>query len=169
MEDGGDEAGRLIVMCGLPGSGKTTCAKDLEAALGAIRFCPDEWLAAMRIDLWDQTARGRVEQLQWGLAQELLARRLSVIIEWGVWSRAERDVLRRRARELGAAVELHYLEVPLEELWRRVQARNERGEPGVPVIERAHLEEWSARAFEPPTPDELALYDPACLSTRSTP
>ncbi|MEK7765765.1 MAG: AAA family ATPase, partial [bacterium] len=45
---------RLIIVCGLPGSGKTTLAKRLEGQLGAIRFAPDEWMEALSIDLYDE-------------------------------------------------------------------------------------------------------------------
>ena len=36
---------RLIIVCGLPGSGKTTLAKALENRLRAVRFSPDDWMA----------------------------------------------------------------------------------------------------------------------------
>jgi predicted kinase len=39
--------GRLIIVCGLPGSGKTTFAKALEIRHSAIRFSPDEWMNAL--------------------------------------------------------------------------------------------------------------------------
>ena len=139
---------RLSIVSGLPGSGKTTLAKQLEAERDAVRFSPDEWM----IDLWDQDLRGLLERQMWALAQRLLAAGVDVVIEFGSWARAERDELRVGAHALGAAVELHYLDVPLDELVRRVQARGREG------ITRAHLEEWSA-AIEAPTPDELALFD----------
>ena len=50
--------GRLIVLCGLPGSGKTTVAREL-ANVGAIRLCSDEWMAALEIDLYDEAYRRR--------------------------------------------------------------------------------------------------------------
>jgi predicted kinase len=74
---------RLIIVCGLPGSGKTTHAKLLEARLVAIRFSPDEWMDALSLDLYDKARRAKIEALRWKLGQELLALGLTVIIESG--------------------------------------------------------------------------------------
>ncbi|MEP7216945.1 MAG: AAA family ATPase [Anaerolineaceae bacterium] len=38
---------RLILVCGLPGAGKTTLARQLERQLPAIRLCCDEWLSEL--------------------------------------------------------------------------------------------------------------------------
>src|SRR5690242_8262190 len=135
--------GRLIVLCGLPGSGKTTTAKRLERAIGAVRLCPDEWMIDLRIDLWDSEARWRVHALQWRLAQDLLALDQKVILEWGVWARSERDELRLACRELGAAVELHHLDVPIDVLAERVAQRQATEPWTTVVIERGQLEAWA--------------------------
>jgi predicted kinase len=149
-----DAGSRLIIVCGLPGSGKTTCAKALEAKLRAVRFCPDDWMESLSIDIYNEEARGKVEALQWKLAQELLALGLTVIIEWGTWGRSERDALRLRARELGAAVELHYLFAPPDVLFERIQRRGLENPP----IEREALLRWYTQ-FEAPTPEETGLFD----------
>ena len=151
--------GRVVLLCGLPGSGKTTLAKQIEADLGAVRFCPDEWMTALGVDLWEEDDfRFRLEQLQWGLAQELLGHGLTVVIEWGVWAKEERDAVRERARELGAAVELRHLDLPLDELWDRIEKRNAEPMWHDRPMSRVHLDYW-ATIIEPPTGDELSLYD----------
>ena len=151
----GSSAGpRLIIVCGLPGSGKTTRAKALEVRLRAVRLSPDEWMKALALDLYDEERRGRIEVLQWKLAQELLALGLVVIIEWGTWGRSERDALRLGARALGAAVELHYLDAPLDVLFERIQRRGMEHPP----ITRDALARWRD-AFQAPTAEEIALFD----------
>ena len=83
--------GRLVIVCGLPGSGKTTLAKTLAAERPAIRFGPDEWMHALGVNLWDADVRAQVEAVQWSVAKELVALGGSVIIEWGTWGRGERE------------------------------------------------------------------------------
>ena len=145
---------RLIIVCGLQGSGKTTLAKELEGRLCAIRFSPDEWMEGLSLDVHDEERRGKIEALQWKFGQELLALGLTVIIEWGTWGRSERDALRLGARALGAAVELHYLAAPADVLFDRIQRRRLENPP----IERDALSRWS-QLFEVPTPEEMALFD----------
>jgi predicted kinase len=147
-------AGCLIVICGLPGSGKTTVSLALAAERGGVRLSPDEWMAALDVNVWDQAARARVEALQWALAQDLLRVGAVVILEWGTWARTERDLLRERARQLGARVELRFLDVATDELWRRILERGLEDPP----IRRSDLEEWSTR-IEKPDDAEMALFD----------
>ena len=40
----------LFLMCGLPGAGKTTMARQLERDRPALRLTPDEWIAAILKD-----------------------------------------------------------------------------------------------------------------------
>jgi predicted kinase len=141
-------------VCGLPGSGKTTLAKELEGSLRAIRFSPDEWMDALSLDVYDEERRGKIEALQWNFGQKLLARGLTVIIEWGTWGRSERDTLRLGARALGAAVELHYLAASADVLFDRIQRRRLENPP----IERDALTRWF-EMFQVPTPEEMALFD----------
>lgn len=101
----------------------------------------------------------KVEQHLWCLAQETLRSRLSVVIDFGLWARSERDEMRSVARDLGVGVELHYLDAPMEELWMRVAARNRRPPWDTAPITREHMAEFEA-VIEPPDDAELSLFDP---------
>ncbi len=155
---------RLIIICGLPGVGKTTHARLLEARLPAIRFCPDEWMDALSINLYDERKRGEIEALQWAYARKLLGLGLTVILEWGTWARSERDQLRLQARDLGAAVELHYLFAPVDVLLQRIQNR---GRENPPILRDA-LQHW-CEIFQVPSPEEMALYDRSLSLDMSSP
>jgi predicted kinase len=149
---------RLVLICGLPTSGKSTLARQLAQNIPAIRLNKDDWAIQLGADLWDEVFRVRLEHQLWALSQELLVQGLSVILEWGHWARVERDEKRLAARALGVGVELHYLDAPLEELIERAERRNASGEwTGAPIA-RAHLEQW-ATTFQPPDEEEFLLFD----------
>ena len=150
---------RLILTCGLPGAGKTTLARQLAADRRALRLTQDEWLFALGSSPWDAATREKIDRELWSLAQDVLRLSLSVILDFGLWARIERDEMRSAARALGVGVELHYLDVPTDELWRRIEARNSKPPWNNSPIRRAHLDEW-ATTFQAPDAAELALFDP---------
>ncbi len=148
----------LYLLCGLPGSGKTTRARELEAAGRGVLLNADGWTAQLYPDDADAAARdGRkslVEGVQWELAERLLTDGVSVILDWGLWARAEREHYRQRASDLGATTETIFLDAPIETLQQRIAQRNLDLPPGTFHIDPEELDEWSA-LFEPPTPEEL--------------
>ena len=149
---------RLILTCGLPGAGKTTLATQLAADRSAMRLTKDEWLWALGWTPWDEPAREKVEQELWRLAQEILGLGLSVVVDFGLWARIERDEMRGVARGLGVGVELHYLDTPTEELWRRIESRNSEAPWDRNPIRRADFDRWLLE-FEAPDAAELDLFD----------
>jgi predicted kinase len=155
---------RLILTCGLPGAGRTTLAEQLAAERRAVPLTKDEWLWALGATPWDEPTGERVEQQLWRLAQEILRLGLSVVLDFGLWARVERDEIRVAARDLGVSVELHYLEVATEELWRRIEARNSKPPWDDHPIRRADLDRW-VRAFQAPDAAELALFDHPTVSS----
>ncbi len=150
---------RLILTCGLPGAGKTTLARQLAGDRGAVRLTKDEWLWALGSTPWDAPTQEKVERELRLLAQEILRLGLSVVLDFGLWARIERDEMRSVARGLHVGVELHYLDVPTDELWRRIDARNALPPWNSHPIRRADLEGWAA-LFQAPDAAELALFDP---------
>ena len=147
------------MLCGLPGSGKSVQAKKLESAGEGIVLNADSWVWRLYPDDAEAAARDErkflVHDVQWELVERLLTGGLSVILDWGLWSRQERDHYRQRARDLGASVRMVFLDEPIETLRERVADRNRNLPPGTFRISAAELDEW-AGIFEPPTHDELA-------------
>jgi predicted kinase len=163
----------LMTFCGLPGSGKTTIAKELARTRGAVRLNIDEWVAALGVDFFDDEFRHKlhVRLYEHGitllkLGQSIMLEdglwrrdeRDSLMLEDGLWRRDERDSLREVAHKLGAAIEIHYSDVPFDELWRRLEARNALGANGTVPITKQLLQECLPR-FERPDEAELALFD----------
>ena len=57
-------------------------------------------------------------------------------------------------------VELHYLEVPVDELWQRLEIRNELALTGTAPIRHEDLQKWAGQ-FEAPDAAELVRFDEA--------
>jgi predicted kinase len=148
----------LFLMCGLPGSGKTTLAKRLERERDALRLTPDEWIARLFGQHLTPPAldwcRDPVESVQWEVAERALRLGVNVVLDFGFWSRAEREEFRARAAALGAGSEVYFLDAAREELSARLAARNVEPPPGTFRVTEAQLDAWS-KVFEPPTEDEL--------------
>jgi predicted kinase len=150
----------LFLICGLPGAGKTTLARQLELSQSALRLSPDEWIASLLADATDMAEldrlRSPVEAVQWEVAKRVLALGVDVVLEWGFWSRDERIWYRSQAEAIGAQVELRYLEVRRDELWARLSKRNAHLPPGTFVVTEEQLDLWWSW-FQPPAADELAV------------
>ena len=151
----------LHLMVGLPCSGKTTLARTLEQKYSALRLTPDAW----QVHLFGQDAadpqhnarHSLIEALQWEVAERALALGTNVILDFGFWTRAEREDFRSRAKQLGASSEVHFLDVPSDELLRRLAYRNARPELAFHIPEEM-MRPW-IEFFQKPDPDELQRRD----------
>ena len=148
----------LHLMVGLPCSGKTTLAQKLEQELPALRLNLDEW----HIRLFGQDAEdpehdarhNLIESILWNIARRALELGMNVILDYGFWAREEREDYRLRAKQLGASSEVHYLDVPEDELLRRLQKRNSRPSQESFLISEEAMKPWIA-FFQKPTLEEL--------------
>ena len=138
----------LHVLVGLPCSGKTTRAHTREQDLPALRLTLDAW----HIHLFGQDAHApehdarqrRSEALLWTIARRALELGTLVILDYGFWAREEREDYRARATQLGARSEVHFLDVPEEELLRRLVRRNAHRSPMAFHIPEAMMKPWIA-------------------------
>ena len=154
--------GKLFVITGLPGSGKTTRAKELAVEHAALRLTPDDWM----IPLFEQhDAEGKRDVLEgrfiW-LATTALELGTSVVLDFGVWARDERSALKHLASKIGAECELVYTPIGPAEQMRRVATRFATAPETTFVITEADLAQWR-HEFQEPDQQELRSPEPGPL------
>ena len=103
---------KLHLMVGLPCSGKTTLARQLEAEHSALRLTTDEWHIRLFGHDYDEgmsssdeaehdARHDSVESLMWDVASRVLTLGVDVILDFGCWVRSQRDEYRAKAEALG--------------------------------------------------------------------
>jgi len=144
----------LYVMVGLPASGKSTRAKEIEEERRALRLTPDEWMIPL---FGHHNADGKRDALEgrfvW-LALQALRNGIDVVLDFGVWSKGERTALRSMAAEAGASCELVYLEIDEQEQCLRRDGRAASDGATTFFIPDEDLAAYRL-AFQPPDDAEL--------------
>jgi predicted kinase len=149
-------------MVGLPCSGKTAAARELETRYSALRLTTDEWhVRLFGDDFGDarhhETHNARHEALEfllWGVAARALVLGVDVILDFGCWVKSQREEFRARAQQLGAEFRIHFMDASEQVLLDRLAQRNAERPEGTFHIREHKLREW-IELFEPPSKDEL--------------
>ena len=151
---------KVIMTCGKICCGKTTYARKLEEELGAVVLSIDEVMLALFPDgageMHDAYAR-RTEQYLLSLSLKILESGTDVILDWGLWTRAQRDRLREFYRANHFQSEIHYLRIDRPEWEKRIHGRNERpADASCYYVDEGLLEKVES-LFEEPSEDEIDL------------
>jgi len=125
----------IHLISGSTGAGKSTYAARLSRDSGAVRFSIDEWMtdlfwmdsATPIAPSWAMERVGRCENRIWATALQVARQGVPCILDLGFSQRKQRSKFVTLAGDAGLSVALHYLDVPVEERWRRVQSRNQEG------------------------------------------
>lgn len=149
----------LFLMVGLPGTGKTTGARCIETHENALRLTKDEWIKALYGSTNPSGETGVIEGRLISIALRALELGISVVIDFGLWSRDERSALRQAATDVGAVVDMRYVELSVDEQRMRIDRREAEDAHTTWNISDEDLATWAA-AFEPPTPGELNGSEP---------
>lgn len=148
----------LTLFCGLPGAGKTTLARRLEAEGRGVRMCTDDWQANLGVEHSDTIFHERLQSVLYAHALTLLTSGVSVILEDGLWRAEERAEKFHDARVCGARIDLHVFDVPYDVLWTRLQHRTNGANVGAcPMTKNEFQSAWDL--FQRPSQSELANVD----------
>ncbi|MEM6546550.1 MAG: ATP-binding protein [Pseudomonadota bacterium] len=145
----------LIIVQGFIAAGKSTYARSLATACGALHLEADAYCAQMVSESqgadWDRCFALAVERI-WSIAEDRLGVGDSVIVDHGFWTRRSRDEARARAARLSVRLVHVYVTARDEVLRARMACRS-----GA-VAERNVASFDALRAqFELPADDETAI------------
>lgn len=118
---------KVIMTCGKICCGKTTYARQLQEKRRAVILSIDEVMLALFPDGAGAAHDAyvlRTEQYLLSLSLQIVRAGTDVILDWGLWTKEQRQRIRAFCREHGVKNELHYLRIDGQEWERRIRTRN---------------------------------------------
>lgn len=151
---------KVVMTCGKICCGKSTYARTLRDELGAVILSIDEITLSLfpegAGDLHDIYAL-RAEKYLLSLTLQILSAGTDVILDWGLWTKAQRSRLRAFWNENHIANEIHYLKLSPSEWERRISKRNaeiNKQEPSAYEVDEGLLKKTES-LFEEPSKEEV--------------
>lgn len=146
----------VFLLVGLTGSGKTTYARSVLEPRGVVRVSVDEEVHRRHgrygVDYpeWEYFDR-QAPVVAWARERlaELVTEGRDVVVDHGLWRRAERAEWKKLVEAAGARWRLLYFPVEREELLRRLTERNRRADANALTVSEEALDDFVAR-FDPP-------------------
>ena len=145
------------LLFGAPGCGKTTFATRLSAQDRCVPLSHDDWIVGL---LGPQPSSedfqwfaAPVHELLWRQAEKIVRAGTDVVLDFGFWTRAERDAARARVQRMGARPVLYAFECTAEQAWGRISRRNASAAGSALHISEATFCVLAAQV-EPLMPDE---------------
>lgn len=153
----------LHLITGNTGSGKTTYCNKLKTASGGVIFSIDFWNNTLFLPdknpedglKWFLERIKRSESVIQNLIKQLGSSNTDSILDLGFSKKEHREKFRKFAINNGFDFKLHFLDIPKETRWERIQKRNsEKGETFEFEVSKEDfdfMEGW----FETPTTSEM--------------
>lgn len=155
---------KVVLVVGLTGAGKSSYCDDLAKRERAAVYSIDHWMKSLfwqdmpkepdmkwfqENSSWYLERMARCEGLIEAEMRSLLENGISVILDLGFTARSHRAHYVQIGKLLQAETEIHFLDVPEDERWKRVQRRNaEKGSTYSMQVSR-EMYDYIKAIFEP--------------------
>ena len=154
---------KVIAVCGKIGSGKSFYAEKIRKANKAVVLSCDEiTLTLFHQDMGEihNEMVSRTKKYLFEKSIQILEIGCNVILDWGFWTKEDRDYVRDFYKKREVVCELHYIDVSEEQWKRNLAKRNQQIRDGRAVAyyfddELANL---FAQKFEVPTKAEIDFW-----------
>ncbi len=154
---------KVYIMCGKICTGKSTYSQMLRKKHSAVILSVDE----ITLALFGQDAGDKLdyyveksEELLYRKSAEIIETGTNVVLDWGFWTKKEREYAREYYSSRGIEYEFHYIDIGDDEWNRRIDKRNR------DVIDKKtdayYVDDGLARKFsaifEKPSPEEADVW-----------
>ncbi|MBP0963791.1 MAG: ATP-binding protein [Oscillospiraceae bacterium] len=153
----------VIMTCGKICSGKTTYAEKLRKRLSAVILSVDE----IMLTIFDSDAGDkhdeyveRIKNYLFNKSTKLIETGINVILDWGLWSKAERKYAKEFYKSRNIECEIHFINISDEEWKKRINMRNSMiisGKTSAYVVDEGLAEKVNA-LFEMPDRNEVDVW-----------
>jgi predicted kinase len=148
--------GRVILMCGPAGSGKSTVARSYEQqGMTRLSFDQEAWSRGITTMPLPSDAHRDIEDVLRARLVALVCAGADVVVDFSFWSRALREEYRELLRPLGVVPETVYLATNRATVLQRIAARAARD--GDDFAISPELAAFYFDHFEAPTAEEGPL------------
>lgn len=154
---------KVILICGKICSGKSTYAEKLRIENNAVLLSIDEIMLALFGqyvgDKHDEYVE-KTEKYLFDKSLEIIEAGINVILDWGLWTKAERDFAREFYEIRNIECKIHYIDIS-DETWRfRLNKRNNAvsaGEVNAYFVDDNLASKFGA-IFQVPSKDEIDIW-----------
>lgn len=143
----------VYMLCGLPLSGKTVYSKKIQKQADAIRLSLDEEyfkkVGNLQQEHRDFEIEKDIEEKLKLRMTSLLKNNKSVILDFGFWTKQNRDKYKKIVKNAGGIWKLIYLKIPKKDLLQRLEERDKMKSEDFQYMTPVMLEDFYKRFEEP--------------------
>ena len=152
------------LICGATGAGKSTYSEKLARQIGGVRFSIDEWMQGlhnkdqpeeMSFDWFYERVQRNCAQMR-KLSDQLCRIDVPSVFDCGFTNSTERAIFADWAEDAGYPYLLHYVDVPADVRWERVQKRNSEQAETFQFEVTREMFDFIESIWEAPTQAELS-------------